>query len=201
MQAQDHAISGLPLGTLRTPEREDAFRSLQPAQLALAELDQLDSCWYRVRDHCRGCRAEQDLATPRQRTDPRAARSRGRGARRAIHDVSGRDRDAYPERFLRRPDDLRELLLQLDRGVHCGGRGWEDRERGIAFAACLDEAPSEPLDRLCHRAVVTDERVLHGVRLALQIPQEPTMSVKSRLAVVQRTGVFGSAGRLRARRG
>ena len=68
---------------------------------------------------------------------------------------------------------MADRFLQLDGGGGRRRRPLEDRERGIAFAARLDQPPSAGRDDLFDELVVARERRRHGVGVGLPCGGRP----------------------------
>ncbi|MCV7332024.1 hypothetical protein H7J81_18140 [Mycobacterium cookii] len=125
------------------PQLEDVLGAGQVFELTHPEVGEHDVVGQRVDDEFGGRARAQDLATHCQRPQPRSPVHRPTEVIAVAElDLSGVQRDPDPHRRPKAPLLVGDRVLQLHSGRCCRRRSLEDRERGIALAACLDQPSS-----------------------------------------------------------
>ena len=147
---------------------ENVLRAREVAQLARPKIGKHDVVGQCVDDQLGGRARAQDLAARGQCPQAGGAVDRATEVVAVAKlDLAGMQRHADAHGLTQRPRLMGDGVLQLDGG--CGGRRRtvEDRERGIAFAARLDQPASARCHDLFDELVVARERHRHGVGIRL----------------------------------
>ena len=159
---------GVAVHGIQQSQLEHALRPCEVLELTGAQVVEHHVVGQCIDDQLgRRARAE-DLPTRRHRPQPRGAVDRpAEVVAVAELDLAGVQRHPHGDRVGGRPWLLPHRLLQFDRRRGRCRRPVEDRERGIALTAGLDEPAAAERDHLLDDLVVPCERRRHGFGIPL----------------------------------